>query len=161
MSKKFVLLCLCLLSPWARAAGEGLPGFDLSRLWVNAGFYSFHYDRAREANLRDPNPGLGAEYRLAPEWSVTAGRFLNSNDRMSRYVGVYYQPWEVIGGRAGVVIGAFDGYPKAFDGGWFPAAIPVIGWEWSRLGLNAAFVPPYKDRLHGALSLQLKLRMGP
>jgi hypothetical protein len=161
VSMRVAWLCLWLLSPWAWAADEGPFGFDPARLWVNAGFYSLHYDRAREANLRDPNPGLGFEYRLAPAWSFTAGRFINSNHRVSRYVGVYYQPWEVLGGRAGVVIGGFDGYPKAFDGGWFPAAIPVIGWEWSRVGLNAAFVPPYKDRLHGALSLQLKLRMGP
>lgn len=143
-----------------RGRSVGSPeAFDASRLWMNAGFYSVHFDRSSEANLRDPNPGLGFEYRLAKDWSLTAGRFTNSNDRISHYAGVYYQPFSLLGGRAGVVAGGFDGYPKAFDGGWFPAVIPVIGWEWSRLGLNVALVPSYKDRLHGALSFQLKFRM--
>ena len=143
-----------------RGRAAGAPeAFDLSRLWINAGFYSVHFDRSQEANLRDPNPGLGFEYRFAKDWSFTAGRFINSNDRISHYAGVYYQPFSMLGGRAGVVVGGFDGYPKAFDGGWFPAVIPVIGWEWSRLGLNLALVPSYKDRLHGALSFQLKFRM--
>lgn len=133
--------------------------FSRDRFWLNAGFYSLHFDRSREANLRDANPGVGLEMRLAPAWSLTAGRFTNSNDRVSRYVGVYYQPLEVLGGRAGVVAGGFDGYPKAFDGGWFPALIPVIGWERDRFGINVAMVPSYKDRLHGALSFQLKVNL--
>ncbi|MFM8546441.1 MAG: hypothetical protein ACKODB_02275 [Betaproteobacteria bacterium] len=142
------------------AASAEAPGFELNRLWVNPGFYSWHFDRSSTSGLRDPNPGFGLEYRVSRDWSVTAGRFTNSNDRISRYAGLYYQPIEVLGGRAGVVVGGFDGYPKAFDGGWFPALIPVIGWEGSRVGLNLALVPSYKDRLHGALSFQVKLRLG-
>jgi len=130
--------------------------FDSSRLWVNAGFYSVHFDR--ELQLRDPNPGLGLEYRLNTDWSLTAGRFTNSDNAHSNYLGAYWQPWTWAGARWGVVGGVFNGYPKAFEGGWFPAVIPVATWEHGPLGLNVALVPPLKDRLYGALSFQLKLR---
>ncbi|MEG1054608.1 MAG: hypothetical protein RSF79_21520, partial [Janthinobacterium sp.] len=32
----------------------------LSETWLNAGFYSYHFQR--DKNLNDSNPGLGAEY---------------------------------------------------------------------------------------------------
>jgi hypothetical protein len=57
-----------------------------------------------------------------------------------------------------LVGGVFNGYPKAFDGGWFPALLPVATWEGERFGLNIAFVPPLQNRLYGAISFQLKLR---
>jgi hypothetical protein len=65
-----------------------------------------------------------------------------------------------IGGyKAGVVGGVFNGYPKAFDGGWFPALLPVATWEGERFGLNIAFVPPLQNRLYGAISFQLKVKL--
>ncbi len=52
--------------------------FDASRLWVNAGFYSAHFDS--DKGLRNANPGLGFEYALNDTWCVTAGRFINSDN---------------------------------------------------------------------------------
>lgn len=140
------------------AAGLAHADFDTNRLWLNAGFYSAHFDTNK--GLRNANPGLGAEYRLDETWSLTGGRFINSNNARSSYVGAYYQPWTFAGARLGVVGGAFNGYPKAYNGGWFPAVIPVASWEGQRFGLNVALVPPFKDRLYGAVSFQLKLRLG-
>jgi hypothetical protein len=60
--------------------------------------------------------------------------------------------------KLGVVGGAFNGYPKAFNGGWFPAVLPVASWELRNLGMNLMLVPPLKDRLYGAVSFQLKYR---
>ena len=111
-------------------------------------------------------PAIGSRPRPSPTgcsadrgWSATAGRFINSDNAHSSYVGAYYQPWSVSGIQLGVVGGAFNGYPKAFSGGWFPAVLPVATWEGSRFGLNLALVPPLKDRLYGALSFQLKVRL--
>ncbi len=48
--------------------GLGLAGlhahadFDASRLWVNTGFYSAHFDT--DQGLRNANPGIGFEYRI-------------------------------------------------------------------------------------------------
>lgn len=149
--KALLALALLLSASLARA------DFDTARLWVNAGFYSAHFDT--DKGLRNANPGLGFEYKLDDTWSVTAGRFINSDNAHSRYAGAYYQPWTVSGLKLGVVAGAFNGYPKAFHGGWFPAVIPVATWEGERIGLNVALVPPLKDRLYGAVSFQLKLRL--
>jgi hypothetical protein len=147
------LLALALLL----SAGLARAELDTSRLWVNAGFYSAHFDTGK--GLRNANPGLGFEYKLDDTWSATAGRFINSDNANSSYIGAYYQPWTVSGIKLGVVGGAFNGYPKAFNGGWFPAVIPVATWEGERFGLNVALVPPLKDRLYGAVSFQLKLRL--
>ena len=130
--------------------------FEANRLWLNAGFYSAHFDT--DKGLRNANPGLGFEYRLNNDWSATAGRFINSDSAHSSYLGAYYQPWTVSGVKLGVVAGVFNGYPKAFNGGWFPAVLPVATLEQGHWGLNVALVPPLKDRLYGAVSFQLKYR---
>ena len=129
----------------------------LSELWVNPGFYSYHFQR--DKGFDDTNPGWGAEYRFSTVASATAGRFHNSARRMSNYAGVYYQPWAIGPVRLGAVVGGFNGYPKMRDGGWFLAAIPVISMEYQRVGVNFAIVPTYKERLHGALSVQLKFKL--
>mgnify|MGYP000676832990 FL=1 len=131
--------------------------FEANRLWLNAGFYSAHFDTNK--GLRNANPGIGFEYKVDDTWSATAGRFINSDNAHSSYIGAYYQPWTLAGAKLGVVGGAFNGYPKAFHGGWFPAVIPVATWEGERFGLNVALVPPLKDRLYGAVSFQLKFRL--
>lgn len=149
--KPLLVLALLLSATLARA------DFDTNRLWINAGFYSAHFDT--DKGLRNANPGLGFEYKLDDTWSATAGRFINSDNAHSSYVGAYYQPWTFAGAKWGVVGGAFNGYPKAFNGGWFPAVIPVATWEGERFGLNVALVPPLKDRLYGAVSFQAKFRL--
>jgi hypothetical protein len=130
--------------------------FDASRLWVNAGFYSAHFDTQK--GLRNANPGIGLEYRIDPTWSATAGRFRNSNNANSNYAGAYYQPWRMGNVKLGVVAGFFNGYPNAFDGGWFPALIPTASLERGHWGLNVAWVPPLDNRLYGAVSFQVKYR---
>ncbi len=147
------LACLiCTVS----ALGSARAELDASRLWLNAGFYSAHFDT--DKGLRNANPGLGFEYRISDDWGATAGRFINSDDAHSGYVGAYYQPWRWGTMKLGVVAGAFNGYPKAFNGGWFPAVIPAASIESGQWGLNVALVPPLKDRLYGAVSFQLKFR---
>ena len=148
----------------ARLTGLGLMSlgfsaqadFQADRLWLNAGFYSAHFET--DKGLRNANPGLGFEYKLDDTWSATAGRFVNSDNAHSSYAGFYYRPWHLGPVKLGVVGGVFDGYPKAYNSGWFPALIPVATVENGQWGLNVALVPPYKDRLYGALSFQLKYR---
>jgi hypothetical protein len=148
--KAVSLALLCTLGGAAKAE------FDASRLWINAGFYSAHFDTGQ--GLRNANPGIGFEYRIDDTWSATAGRFRNSNNANSNYVGAYYQPWTWAGVKLGVVAGAFNGYPNTYRGGWFPAIIPTASLEGQHWGLNVALVPPLKDRLYGAVSFQLKYR---
>jgi hypothetical protein len=139
-----------------------LPGLafaqiaDISQGWINPGFYSLHFDRNK--GLADANPGIGFEWPLDKTFSLTAGRFRNSDREYSNYLGVYVMPFEFHGVKLGAVVGGFNGYPNFKDGGWFPALIPAAAIEGKHWGLNVTIVPSYKDRLYGALSFQLKYR---
>ena len=129
----------------------------LQEVWLNPGFYSYHFQR--DKNFNDSNPGFGIEYRFSTVASATVGRFYNSDRRYSNYAGIYYQPVAIGAFRLGAVIGGFDGYPKMNDGGWFLAAIPVASFDYKSVGINIAVVPTYKDRLHGAISIQPKVKV--
>ena len=153
-------LCTCPYALQAQTLSKEAQSVESQKplaIWINPGFYSAHFDT--DKGLRNNNWGLGLEAVINEDWSATVGRFINSNNARSNYVGAYYQPWHWGSWKAGVVGGAFNGYPNAFGGGWFPAALPVLTLEGERFGLNIALVPPLKDRLYGAVSFQLKLRV--
>jgi hypothetical protein len=152
--------CLLLAAPSLHAESlfRIIDSEPAKQWWVNPGFYSLHFQR--DKGLNNSNPGVGVEYRNSTVTSFTAGRFYNSDRDYSNYAGMYYQPVAVGPFKFGAVVGAFDGYPKMRNGGWFLAAIPVATIEGERFGLNIGFVPTYKDRLYGAISLQVKLRLG-
>jgi hypothetical protein len=135
---------------------ETIESKPLSEGWVNAGFYSAHFQR--DKGLNNSNPGLGVEYRSSTVTTWTAGRFYNSDRAYSNYAGAYYQPWSVGRFRLGAVVGGFSGYPKMRDGGWFLAAIPMASIEFERVGLNIGVVPTYKDRLYGAVTFSLRVK---
>ena len=153
-------LCACPPALHAQAVNAQPQTSDKQKpllLWLNAGFYSAHFDT--DKGLRNNNLGFGVEAVVNEDWSATAGGFTNSNNAHSNYVGAYYQPWHWGMWKAGAVMGGFNGYPNTFGGGWFVAALPVVTLEGDRFGLNIALVPPLKDRLYGAVSFQLKWRV--
>ena len=126
---------------------------------MNPGFYSHHFNT--ELNLNNNNHGLGVEVSITDTYSLTAGVFENSDRATSHYVGLYIMPFDIGPFKAGAVVGGFNGYPNANHGGWFPAIIPVVALEGRQLGLNVSFVPTVQDKLHGAISFQLKYRFKP
>jgi hypothetical protein len=126
-------------------------------LWLNPGFYSYHFQK--DKGLNNSNFGLGGEYRYSTVSSFTLGLFDNSDRQTSHYAGWYWQPIGIGPVRAGAVIGALDGYPNMLNGGWFLAAIPAASIEYHNFGANILFMPSYKNRLYGAISFQLKLRV--
>jgi len=129
----------------------------ISEFWLNAGFLSHHFQT--DKGLNNHNYGLGGEYRYSTTSSVTAGEFYNSDRQTTHYIGWYWQPLAVGPLRLGGVVGGFDGYPKMLNGGWFLAVIPAASYEYKSVGLNIAIVPTYKDRLYGAISFQLKVKL--
>ncbi|MEO8331142.1 MAG: hypothetical protein ABI479_01815 [Gallionella sp.] len=140
------------------------PGFfsvieskPVGELWLNPGFYSYHFEK--DKGLENRNFGLGGEYRYSTVSSITLGVFDNSDRQTSHYAGWYWQPLGLGQVRLGAVVGAIDGYPNMLNGGWFFAVIPTASIEYDKLGVNMLFVPGYKDRLYGAISLQLKFRL--
>ena len=150
-------LLACLSGAALAGDFETMESQPLNEVWINPGFYTWHFQRDKDLN--GSNGGLGAEWRFSTVASVTAGRFYNSDRAYSNYLGVYYQPWKLGPVRLGAVVGGFNGYPKMRDGGWFPAAIPTLSYEYERVGANVAIIPTYKDRLYGGISVQLKFKI--
>lgn len=126
-----------------------------NQLWINPGMISYHF----QDGYNNDNWGFGAEYRFANVASVTAGRFYNSDRAYSNYAGVYWQPIGLGPFNIGLVAGGFNGYPQTNNGGWFAAALPAITYEGKWVGGNLFVIPTMGDRVHGALSLQLKLKV--
>lgn len=129
----------------------------VDEVWLNPGFYSYHFDK--DINLNNNNLGFGLEYRYSTVNAITAGRFHNSDWQMSSYAAWYWQPLELGSVRIGALLGAIDGYPKARNGDWFPMALPVASYEYKHIGISLTAVPTYKDVVHGSLTLQLRLKM--
>lgn len=159
---KTMTLALALMfgasaSAFAQDVAPETASTKRNELWLATGFATYHFQSDKDLNGR--NPGVGVEYRFDEAMAVTAGRFFNSDRQHSKYAGLYYQPWNYGGVKLGAVVGAFDGYPHMRNGGWFPALIPAATWEYGRVGANVAVIPTYKNRLHGGISLQLKVRL--
>lgn len=150
-------LLMCLILQYACADELHIAKAEpVSEFWLNGGFISHHFQTDKELN--NQNWGLGGEYRSTIS-SVTVGQFYNSDRQTSHYAGWYWQPLAMDSFRFGAVMGGFDGYPRMRNGGWFLAAIPVISYDYQRVGMNLAVVPTIRDRLYGAMSLQLKVRL--
>lgn len=128
-----------------------------SELWLDSGFATAHFERNR--HLNGNNKGLALEYRFNGAMTATAGRFYNSDRAWSNYAGVIWQPYAIGPVRIGAALAAFDGYPNMRHGGWFPAAIPTLSYDFQRVGINLGIIPSYKDRLYGGISVQLKFKL--
>jgi hypothetical protein len=161
MTMKWKALVLALAACCPLAHGGDLFGRvgqePLRQFWVDSGFATYHFDGERGLNGR--NTGIGAEYRFRGDLALLGGRFLNSDREHSNYAGLVWQPVALGPLRLGAVAGVFSGYPRMREGGWFPALIPVATIEYRRAGVNVGYVPSYKDRLYGGLSVQLKFRL--
>jgi hypothetical protein len=152
-----VLAGLCTALCSAHAADTEFP----PQIWVNPGFYSYHFDR--DKNLRENNVGLGVEVLLAPDHGLMAGTFMNSRDERSYYAGYQWRPlhWRPAHTlvSAGIAIAAIDGYPTYNNGGWFLSLLPLLSIEGRRIGVNLSIIPTIKDRIDGAIAVQVKLRV--
>jgi hypothetical protein len=156
---KTLLLALAACCPLAHGGDlvSRIGQDPLRQFWIDSGFATYHFDRSRDLNGR--NVGLGGEYRFRGDLTLIGGRFRNSDREYSNYTGLVWQPLAVGPLRLGAVAGVFNGYPHMREGGWFAALIPVATLEYQRVGVNFGFVPTYKDRLYGGLSVQLKYRL--
>lgn len=160
-NRRYTLLFLSLGIFASSAPADAAAEPVYPQVWLNPGIYSHHFDTSK--GLRNNNVGFGAEVALAKDHGLMIGTFINSNRQRTRYGSYLWRPlrWEVAGldVGAGVLIGAFDGYPNYRDGGWFIVPLPVLSIEGKRLGANISLIPTVANRFDGALSIQLKLRV--
>jgi hypothetical protein len=162
MSIRIKTISLMLACASTSFAGQAFAAENTLQVWVNPGIYSYHFNR--DKGYRDNNIGAGAEVLVTNEHGVMAGTFINSERARSHYVAYQWRPlhWQPAQGlhvSAGVIAGAFDGYPNMRNGGWFVAPLPLLAVEYRRVGANFTIVPDYGNRLHGAVAIQIKLRV--
>ena len=149
-------LALCFMSFGARAdAPAGAPPH--AELWLNPGFYAYHFQRNR--NLNNNAAGFGAEYRYSATSAIAAGAFHNSNWSSSRYLAYYWRPVALGPMRFGAVVGVIDGYPGTRKGGWFPVAIPTASVDYGRVGVNVFLIPTIRNSVNGSITFQLNVKV--
>ena len=157
------VICLSLFFSLGASAQESSNIFHViepdtkSEIWINPGMYSEHVQKNQ--NLNSNNWGVGIEYRFSTVASATIGNYKNSNSGHSNYIGVYYQPIAIGPIKLGLVGGGFNGYQSTNNGGWFPAVLPALTVEEGRFGANLFLIPTVGDRIHGAISLQVKFKL--
>lgn len=157
------LICIGLISTSATSAAETWGPFALveptpiSEFWLNAGFYSYHFQKDKGFN--NQNWGLGGEYRYSTVSSIVVGSSYNSVRHTSHYVGWHWHPLALGPVHFGVVAGGVNGYPGANNGGWFPVVIPAASFEYKSVGANLILIPHVNNVVYGALSLQLKVKL--
>ncbi len=159
MSGRILSLCSALFTAQAFSA---VSGDYAPQVWINPGLYSHHFDTGK--NYRANNTGAGVEVLIAKHHGLMAGTFINSDRARSHYFAYQWRPWhwqpaEGLGVSAGFIAGAFDGYPHMRNGGWFVAPLPLLALEGKRVGANITVVPNYGNRMHGAVAIQVKLRV--
>jgi hypothetical protein len=159
-SRKLILVTLLTIPVISAAEPAGFVSFVESKLiteiWLNPGFYSYHFQRSK--GLNDNNIGLGGEYRYSTTSSISLGVYENSDNLTSHYIGWYWQPLAVGSVRIGAVVGLIDGY-HTWSGDWFIAAIPAASFEYKNIGANLLLIPGFQDKLYGSITLQLKIRV--
>ncbi|WP_155845412.1 hypothetical protein [Chitinilyticum aquatile] len=129
----------------------------MQRIWLNAGFLSYHPDRSR--GFREQNWGFGAQLDLDDEWALMGGQFLNSENQHSHYLAAAWQPLKLGSFDLGLAVGAMDGYPRMSDGDWFLAALPLLSWRGDHLAVNVTGTPKIRDKIDAMIAIQLMWRV--
>jgi len=143
------------------APAQAEPADRFPQVWLSPGIYAWHFDSSK--NLRNDNWGPGVEVALTDDHLVMGGSYMNSNWARSHYAAYQWRPLHWMPGGikvgAGILLGAFDGYPNYQDGGWFVAPLPVLSVEGRYVGANFSVIPTISNRLDGAFAIQLKFRV--
>lgn len=127
-----------------------------ARMWLSLGSVSYHPDRTKGYNER--NAGIGFEYTFTENSSVMVGRYNNSVRQDSNYLAYKWQPITAFNDhiKLGISAGYLDGYPAMNGGKGFLAVIPMMSFEYSRIGVNVGFIPKM-PRVDAALAFQFKI----
>lgn len=128
--------------------------------WVILGGISRH--TCRDCGFRESNPGLAVqwspawlkEYTDSNDWRLTAGAYINSNDRNSVYAGVQWLPIEYGVVKAGVQAAVITNYLKKSI---LPTLLPTISIETKYIGADIFLVPKFPS-VSSAILLSFKVR---
>jgi hypothetical protein len=128
--------------------------------WLILGGISRH--SCRTCGFRESNPGLALqwspawlkEYAGSNDWRLTAGAYINSNNRNSVYAGVQWLPIEYGVVKAGVQAAVITNY---LEKSVLPTLLPVISIETRYVGADIFLVPKFPS-VSSALLVSFKVR---
>lgn len=128
--------------------------------WLILGGISRH--SCRTCGFRESNPGLALQWRPAwlkeyagpHDWRLTAGAYINSNNRNSVYAGVQWLPVEYGVVKAGVQAAVITNY---LEKSILPTLLPVISIETRYAGADIFLVPKFPS-VSSAVLVSFKVR---
>jgi len=158
----FLVSCLIVFTAVAAEANAG----PIKNVWFAPGFSSIHPHFSRSSsskNAKYNNSNLGTSFELDLNYEgskkIVFGRFTNSVDLESNYLGYLWSPFEAnifsVKTRIGAISGIINGYPSLNNRHLSPLVLPVISFEWKRVGINIIYVPPVAT--DSAISFQFKV----
>lgn len=148
----FVVACTDVRGEPAETA-EGYAG---PRWALHLGGISYHSNREREYNER--NPGLGIEYRINNEWSLASGFYKNSFSRTTYYAYANWTPINLGPVWFGLAGGAVTGYKNLNDGGVAPALVPSAEWRYGRFAAMVNYIPKLEKGGSDVVGVVFKVR---
>lgn len=128
--------------------------------WVILGGISRH--TCRDCGFRESNPGFALQWKSewlnrymdSNDWRLTAGAYINSNNRNSVYVGAMWLPIEYGVVKAGVQAAVISNYLKQSI---TPTLLPTISVETAHVGADIFLVPKFPS-VSSAVLLSFKVR---
>ena len=135
--------------------------------WIILGGVSRH--TCRDCGFRESNPGLALQwssewlnnkfsYTGNDEWRMSAGTYVNSNNRHSLYVAALWQPLEYksddVTLKTGVQVAVISNYLKQAI---TPTLLPAISIETKHVGADIFLVPKFPS-VSAAVLMSFKVR---
>jgi hypothetical protein len=125
------------------------PPAPSHKIYIDTGLKSDHIDRVH--HYRENNSGFGGEYQLDSVNSIHVGRYMNSLNMQTSYLGYAWQPIQRGDFKMGYMTAAVTGYSKS--GGVIIAPLPMASWEYKMVGVNFIAIPTI------VYAVQLKFRL--
>jgi hypothetical protein len=117
---------------------------ELEKPWLIVGGLAYH--SCRTCGFRESNPGVAAQWQSPwfeeltglENTRLTAGAYINSNDRNSVYAGAQWLPWSYGPVKLGLQAVIITGYKEAAI---TPVLLPLISVETQYVGVDVYAVP--------------------
>ncbi len=128
--------------------------------WIVLGGLAYH--SCRDCGFRESNPGLALQWQSPwfeeltglKNTRLTAGGYINSNDRKSLYAGAQWLPYSYGPIKLGLQAVVITGYLEATV---TPVLLPLVSIETPHIGLDLYAVPKV-SKVSAALFATLKVR---
>jgi len=118
-------------------------------IWITSGLWSRHPNEGYY-KYNQHNVGIGIAYQTGA-YTYTFGEYNNSLFKHSDYAGIITYPYSIGPVQIGYFAGAVSGYASSPK--FYPAAAPMVSYEYHSFGINLIVIPSV------VTALQLKIKV--